>query len=177
MPHLTLTYRKLLGGELECHHIALLGILLFMYAPCYLGQETVEMAVHRGVSIIVSDVECIAIAACCDSHLGDVAIGNGEERFARDALRLEVEPPMKVVRAQLAEVTAQKEWEVKRHTERHLLCHALQQTNKSQYTTIYITFYSHHPLFISFCSPASRPSPCATSLSRPASERSPQSSR
>ena len=58
------------------------------------------------------DVESIAIASGRHRHLGDVAIGNSQERLARDALCLEVEPAMEMVGTQLAEVATQEQWEV-----------------------------------------------------------------
>ena len=68
-----------------------------MHQLGYLGQETIEMAVHGGIAIVVGDVKGIAIATGSDGYLGDIAIGNGEERLAYDTLCLEVESSMKVV--------------------------------------------------------------------------------
>ena len=95
--HVALAHGKLIGAKLQCHHKRLLGILFLMHQAGYLGQEAVEMAMHGGVAIVVGDVKGIAIATGSDRHLGDIAIGNGEERLAYDTLCLEVESSMKVI--------------------------------------------------------------------------------
>ena len=61
---------------------------------------------HRGVPVVVRNVERIAIAPRRHRHLGDVTIGNGQERLAHLALGLEVETSMKMVRTQLTKVSA-----------------------------------------------------------------------
>ena len=118
---LALAEAKLIGAKLQRHGKGLLGVLFLTNQLGNLGQEAVEMAVHGGIAIVVSEVQRIAIATGSDRHLGDVAIGNGKQRLAHHTLGLEVETSVEVVGAELTEVTTQIEREVERCTEAYFL--------------------------------------------------------
>ena len=83
---LALAEAKLIGAKLQRHGKGLLGVLFLTNQLGNLGQEAVEMAMHGGIAIVVSEVQRIAIATGSDRHLGDVAIGNGKQRLAHHAL-------------------------------------------------------------------------------------------
>ncbi len=106
---------------------AFLTVLLPAHIACHCGGKGVKMAVDRRVTVGMRDIERIAIASGADRDARHVAVGHGMDGMSRRALRLDVQPPVEMIRAQLAEVGAQQHREIKGQAEAGLLLRVSQR--------------------------------------------------
>ena len=63
-----------------------------------------QMPIHRGITIIVRDIDRLTIPTRSHCYPTDIPVGYTADRFSYHTLRLEVHPTMKMVGTQLPEI-------------------------------------------------------------------------
>ena len=116
--HLTLFQRKAVGLKFQVHRKRLVLVLVSLHHLLHFGHEAMQMPMHRGITIVVCDVDRLTIPTGSHRYPTDISIGYAADRLSYHALRLEVHPTMKMVGTQLPEIPAQQQGEIKRRNKR-----------------------------------------------------------
>ena len=99
-----------LGGEF------LVFVLVLLHILGNLARKALQVGIHRGISIIMRDIQHVTITVWRHTNAADITIGHGIHFLAFHALCLDVEARMEMIGAKLAKGSGQINGDIQRLT-------------------------------------------------------------